>query len=196
MSQALLASPLVSIAIFLVIFVSDSLLTVHAVRLYKAGADRLIALEGGYELNPVWAKDVDRLRALPPRFVAGLALYSLLIWALWYLSVGLSWFPRGYAFFAGAILLVQGPIHMRHIRNIVVFRHAKNQEGIQGRIQYTRRFSYKVSAVELLAFSTLYLVLAFLSESLLLLGGAFGTAVLAFRSYQASRKISSQPGRE
>jgi hypothetical protein len=66
----------------------------------------------------------------------------------------------------------------------VAFKHAKNRDGIAGRIQYTRRFSYRLSAVELLSFSALYLLLALLSGSLLLLGGSFATALPAVRSYQ------------
>jgi hypothetical protein len=187
LSQALIVSPLLAIAIFLAVFASDSLLTIHAARLYHKGADQIIGLEGSYELNPAFVKEVDRLRALGPRFVAMLGIYSLAILGIWYLCVGLSWFVQGYLLFIGAILLPQGPVHLRHIRNIAAFNHANKRDGIAGRIHYSRRFSYRLSAIELVSFSGLYLVLAGLSGSPLLLGGSIGTALLAMRSYQAWR---------
>jgi hypothetical protein len=170
------------------VLISDSLLTVHGARLYKAGAQAVINLEGSYELNPRFAEDVDRLRPLPLRFLIMLALYSFMIGAIWYLMVNLSWVPRAYPLFVGAILLPEGPIHIRHIRNIVAFRRAIRRQGIEGRIEYTRQFSRVASAAELLSFSVLYLVLALLCDSSLLLGGGLATAGLALRDYQASSK--------
>jgi hypothetical protein len=192
LSELLFASPFATIVLFVAVLVSDSLLTVRGARLYKAGAQAVIALEGSYELNPRFAEDVDRLRVLSPRFLIMLALYAFVVWAVWYLTVGLSWLAQAYPLFVGAILLPEGPIHIRHIRNIVAFRRAIDREGVEGRIQYTRRFSRVASAVELLSFSVLYLVLALLCGSSLLLGGGLGTAGLALRGYQASRKSASE----
>jgi hypothetical protein len=98
-SQGLLVSPLAAIVIFLAVFVSDSLLTIHAARLYHNGADEVIGLDGSYELNPAFVKEVDHLRYISPRFVAMLGVYSLSIWAFWYVSVRLAWLPQGYPFF-------------------------------------------------------------------------------------------------
>ncbi len=193
LAQPFLGSPFPAIAIFVLTFMSDSLLTVHAARLYKAGADQLIVLEGSYELNPLYAKDVDRLRALSPRFLASLAVYSLLIWAAWYVFVGFLWLPQAYHILIGAVLLAQGPVHIRHVRNIAAFHHAIHGDGIEGRIQYTRWFSFRLSAIEFLSFSVLYAALALLSGSLLLLGGAIATAVLALKSHQGSRITTPRP---
>jgi hypothetical protein len=191
--HTLLINPLIVIAIFVAVFASDSLLTTYAARIYQDGAGHVIGLEGSYELNPAFVNEVDQLRALSPRFLARIGMFSLLIWAFWYLSVQLSWLPQAYPFFVGAILLVQGPIHIRHIRNIIAFRHARTGDGIAGNIQYARRFSYWLSTVELLSFSGLYLLLALLAGSVLPLGGSFGTVVLALRSYQGWRKARPLP---
>lgn len=188
MNQAFLANPLLSVAAFLAVYLSDYYLTMHAARLYRTGANEMIVLEGSYELNPMFISDVDRLRRISPRFIALLALYSLLIWVFWYLSARLILLPQLYAFFVGAVLLIQGPIHVRHVRNIVAFRHAKNGDGISGRIEYARRFSYTASAVELLAFSAVYFALALLSGRWLLVGGAFACTILAVRHYRSAMR--------
>ncbi len=189
----LLVSPFVAIGLFVTASVSDWLLTVHGAKVYKAGADKVIGLEGSYELNPLYAHDVDHLRPLPPRFVGILALWCLVVLAMWYLYVHLSWLPQAYTFFVGLILLGHGPIHLRHVRNIVAFRHANDLDGIDGNIRYTRRFSQQLSAVEFLSFSVLYAVLALLCGSVLLLGGALATSTLALRGWWGTRKTGPQP---
>jgi hypothetical protein len=188
LAEFLIASPFPTIAVFLGVLISDSLLTVYGARLYKAGAQAVIGLEGSYELNPRFAEDVNRFRPMTVRFLVRLALYGCLIGVVWYLMVHLAWLPRAYPLFVGAILLPEGPIHIRHIRNIVAFRRAINRQGVEGRIEYTRQFSQVISAAELLSFSLLYLVLAVLCGNTLLLGGGLATAALALKDYQASRK--------
>ncbi|HET7011737.1 MAG TPA: hypothetical protein VFI11_13255 [Anaerolineales bacterium] len=187
--EVFLSSPVATIAIFAAIFISDSLLTVYGARLYAEGANRIIVMEGSYELNPAYAADVDRFRAVTPRLLATVTLFSILIWLAWYVFVDRSWFPPAYTFLVGVVLLVQGPVHVRHFRNIATFRHANRGDGIGGRIEYGRRFAYRLSSIDLLSFAGLYAVLGLLAQSLFLLGGAFSTAMLALRSHQQAGKI-------
>jgi hypothetical protein len=158
-----LAEPVPVIVVFLILYILDYYLTVYAARLYRAGADQVIVLGGSYELNPRFVSDIDRVRKISPRFIASLILYSLLIWGVWYLTVIWADVHKMYRFVAGGVILVQGPIQVRHMRNILAFRHARDKEGISGRIEYSRAISYAASALELVLFSGLYLALAFVA---------------------------------
>ena len=145
-------------------------------------------IEGSYELNPLFAADIDRLTRVSPRFILVLLVYSILIGAVWYIFVPLLGIPEMYTFALGAVLLLQGPVQVRHVRNISAFKHARDGESITGRIAYSRRFNYTASAIEFISFAGLYLVLAFLAASWLLAGGAFGCAVLALRHARILRQ--------
>jgi hypothetical protein len=185
------STPLIGIGLIVLAYLADYLLTLRAASLYGSGADQVIAFEGSYELNPRFTADIDKLRPVSPRFLVMLLIYSALLWAVWNLSVAILGIPQVYDFFVGAILLVQGPVQVRHIRNLVAFTHARAQRGMSGRIVYSRAFSYKASAVEFLAYAGLFLVLAALTSSWLMVGGTAGCAGLALNHYRLSRTESN-----
>lgn len=194
MADLITSSPAPAIVAFIALVLSDHYLTLHGARLYRRGANQIIVLDGSYELNPRFASDVDQLRKISPRFIGLIALYSVVIWGLWLLTVRMLEVPLVFEFAVGAILLVQGPIHVRHVRNVLVFAHATERGGVTGRIEYSRQFSYTASAVELLSFSVLYLIVALLASSWLIAGGALACAVQAFGHFQASRRAGRSAG--
>jgi hypothetical protein len=184
LSNLLVASPFLGIAAIVVVYIIDYYQTLRGARLYQGGANQMIVVEGSYELNPLFTRDIDRLARLSPRFLFVLLVYSIFVWAVWVIFVSVLDIPQMYVFTVGAVLLLQGPVQLRHVRNIQTFKQVLNGDGIAGRIEYTRRFTYQASALEFIAFAGLYLVLALLAASWLLAGGAFGCAVLALRQYR------------
>lgn len=192
LASVVISTPLLGIGVMVLVYLMDYSLTLRAARLYRAGADQVIEFEGSYELNPQFTGDVDNLRRLSPRFLLTLVAYAALVWAIWFLSVDVINIPAFYSFTLGLILLVQGPVQVRHVRNLVTFRHATSQEGISGRVVYARSFSYKASGAEFLAYAVLYLILGLLTSRWMLIGGAVGCAALARNHYHLSRK-AEQP---
>lgn len=189
---ALMSNPIIGLAAFLLAAMVDNYLTLRAARLLEAGANHVFRVEGSYELNPLFTSDIDRDRPLSPRFLLLLFLYSIFLVAVWFVSIRLMGLPQLYAFTLGAILLIQGPVQVRHVRNLVSFGHAKDRDGISGRIELSRRFSYTSSAAEFGAFAGLYLLLGLLALSWLLVGGAFGCALLGLSHRRLSIGVKSE----
>ena len=77
-----------------------------------------------------------------------------MLFVLWRL-VGQST-PEMYCFALGAMILVQLVVHMRHFRNLFLFRAAAS-DAVRGRIEYSRRVILRSSSLELLEFSGLFL---------------------------------------
>ena len=103
-----------------VLYVSDYSLTIACARLYQAGARDKIALEGSYEITPYYQRDINALRRVSPRFVAALVLSVAWLSVIWWLAMQM--WPPEYSFALGAVVLLELAVHMRHFRNLVLFR--------------------------------------------------------------------------
>jgi hypothetical protein len=157
--------------------------------MYRAGARDVFVYEGSLELTPYYQTVVDELRPLSPRFFLALAWSALLLSVFWWLSPMSPW-PQAYAFLLGAMVLVELTIHVRHARNLVLFRAARNRAGVSGRVEYGRATILRLSATELLAFAGLYLVVSAATGSWFVLGGTAGCLSLARNHFALARKHS------
>jgi hypothetical protein len=168
---------------WIALFVSDYLLTIAGARLYASGARAHFGFEGSYELNPFFQDDIDHLRRPGFRFfIVLVACAGLLVIA--YLSA-----PRPlYAAVAGVLLLVEVPVHFRHLRNLSVFRCAAKSRGMSGQIVYERWLTERLSAYEIAKFAVLFGITWMLTGSLLFLGGAVGCSVQAWSGYNRARR--------
>jgi hypothetical protein len=170
-----------------ILYISDYSLTIACARLYQAGAREKIAFEGSYEITPYYQGDINALRSLSPRFLAAL-LFSL-VWlsAVWWLAME-SFFPAMYAFLLGGMILLELAIHVRHFRNLVLFRAIVGSDAVRGRIEYPRRLMLRMSSIEILAFSGLFAVVFAFTGSWFVLGGAVTCLSLAFKHFRLARK--------
>jgi hypothetical protein len=100
-----------------------------------------------------------------------LGLSSIGILGVWWLAVHESCAPNLFVFLMGYFLLLEVPIHMRHLRNLYLFHYARRPPGLKGRIEYSKDLSLRLSAVELIGFATLFLLVYSISGSHLFLGG-------------------------
>jgi hypothetical protein len=160
----------VVLGIWSLLYISDYALTIIGAKLHRRGACAHFAFEKGYELNPLFQKDIELLRYLSPRFILMLFITCFLIW----LVHALLWksIPNLYAFLVGAYLFVELCIHFRHVKNIFLFRYAKEGKGVRGKIEYSRWLSFRLSAVEFICFSGLFVISFIITGSYFLLGGA------------------------
>ena len=177
------------LAMWTVLYISDYSLTIVCARLYKTGVSDTIAIEGSYELTPFFQRDIDSLRLVSPRFLLMLLVTGGLLTLVWWLT---SESGRDlYAFALGAMIMIQLTVHIRHLRNLVLFRAIVNSNPLRGKIQYSRQFTLKASAFELLSFSGLFFLLFAFTSSWFTLGGAVGCLSQAMKHWRLRRLVLS-----
>ena len=173
------ASPWPGLVLWAALYVSDFLMTMTCARLYQNGARERITFEGSYEITPYYQRDVDTLRLVSPRFLLALVGTCAIQAALWLLTMRTQVVPQAYVFAVGMMIMIQLTIHVRHIRNLFLFRAVLAGDGISGRIEYGRPIMLRMSAVELFSFAGVYAILFAITFSWFILGGAVICAVMA-----------------
>lgn len=185
--DAFYASPWPGLLMWAILYTSDLILTMTCARLYQQGARNVVLFEGSYEITPYYQNDVDHLRLFSPRFFAALGATCALQGLVWFLTMRTLVLPDFYLFTVGAMVLVELTIHVRHVRNLFLFRALVAGEGITGHIEYPRPIMLRLSAIEIAVFAGLYLVLFVITESWFLLGGAVACLSLAINHLTLSR---------
>jgi len=175
-----------------ILYCSDYGLTIACARLYQAGARERIAFEGSYEITPYYQRDVNSLRLVSPRFVIALVLSLIWLSAMWWSATTASW-PVMYSWALGAIVGIELAIHMRHFRNLFLFRAIVGTDQVRGRIEYARVLMLRASSFELLAFSGLFTVLVLFTRSSFAVGGAVSCLMVAVNHWMLARKQASRP---
>lgn len=168
-----------------VLYISDYWFTVTCARMFRQ--QNVIVIEGSFELNPVFQKDIDALRAVSPKFLLFLFLSAGLLSLMWYLTTFLE-SPEFYFFTLGMMISVQLAVHMRHIQNWFLYRYDIGPDGIQGRVEYPRRIILQRSALEFASFAALLLILFALTEQWFFLGGSLTCCSTAVRQYRLAAR--------
>jgi len=189
---ALVDNPWLALVLWLAAYLADYYLTLYSARLYAAGAKNFITIEGSYELTPYYQADIDALRRVSPRFILALLVSVLLIELVWYLSMDVAGLPALFEFGLGALLLREAAVLLRHARNLALFRAATTTQGLQGQLRYARWLSLRLSAVDLFSFAAFLAVLAPLTASWFVAGGALSCAVTAFQHWRRARSEGSR----
>jgi hypothetical protein len=146
-----------------------------------------LVFEGSFELTPYFQRDIDSLRPISPRFLAMLLLGAALLTVEWLLAR--QSLPEMYAFLLGAMVLTQLTIHIRHLRNLVLFRSTANTNALRGRVEYSRLLLLRMSSAELLTFSGLFFLLFVFTQNWLMLGGMAGCFFTALKHQRLARKL-------
>lgn len=177
-----------AILFWAIVYTSDYFCTIYAARLYLEGANQHFGFGGSLELSPYYQKDIDHLKTISPRFVLMLILTSAIVLGIWMLSVPILNLPGLFSFMLGALVLMEAAIHVRHFRNIFLFRNARQGNGIAGKIEYERWLVLQSSAVEFLGFAIIYLFALFVSGSWFFAGGAAGCLSVGIRHWMWGSK--------
>ena len=98
-----------------------------------------------------------------------------------------------FALLLGALILPEGAIHVRHLRNLFLFHSASKPGILKGRIEYSHQLMLKLSAVELVGFAALFLLVYCLSGSWFVLGGVAECLLIAVSNWKGAQKTSTQP---
>jgi hypothetical protein len=179
-------------ALWAAIYISDYYTTIYAARLYRMGANQHVFFQGSIELTPVFQDDVDKLRKLSGKFLLRLALTTTLMIVVWFFSRYELETDAVFLFFSGSFFLLEAVVHIRHIRNIFLFRHARDSQNIKGTIEYSRWVILRQSGMELFVFTIFFLLISVISGSWFFLGGAFGCLATGRKHWFMSKKFKHQ----
>jgi hypothetical protein len=180
--------------VWTLLYVSDYALTLYCAGLYRSKVRQQLSFEGSYELNPTFQGDVDSGVRVSPRFAFAMVVIWLWISLVWWLTRQAPRWPQAYAFVLGILVLLELAIHVRHIRNLVLFRMGFGPGGVQGQMHYPRAVMLRTSASEFLAFACLFGVAFAVTGSPFLLGGATGAAATGMKHLTLARKTLTRGG--
>jgi hypothetical protein len=178
------------LAVWCALYLSDYSLTLVGARLYRNGAGEKIVIEGSYELNPYFQRDIDTMRRVSPRFVWAMFLTVAVLSVVWRLAM--QSVPEAYSFLLGFFILIQLAVHSRHLRSVANFRAALT-DAVRGRIEYSRKTLLQQSSLDILSFAGLYLVLFVFTRSWFVLGGVISCAIVASQQWKLSRQHTPAP---
>jgi len=102
--------------------------------------------------------------------------------------------PDFYSFLLGALILLQLTVHIRHVRNYILFRAMSTTDEIRGHLVYARPLMLKSSSIEIAMFAVMFAVLFILTGSPFVLGGAFGCTVVAVQHWNLMHRARRVPG--
>jgi hypothetical protein len=181
-------SPWPGLILWIILYISDYYLTLYSARGFKEIGH--IQFEGSFELTPQYQKDIDALRPVSKRHLIALALSSLILLLIWWLTRLSFYLELAYPLFLGMFLLLEVAIHLRHFRNVGLIRTAKKHGGIDGQITYKKWFSYRISANDLYIMSALFLFIAILTFQQFFLGGAIMCLATGIRHSRLAKKAN------
>ena len=179
-------------AIWGLLYISDYALTITCARLY--GRQETVVFEGSYEITPFFQRDINSLRVVSPRFVFALLLTLGFLGFLWLLNES-SPAPELWQLALGALIGVQLAVHMRHFRNLILFRAINHADWVHGRIEYGRMGMLRASSWEALAFSGFYLMLFAFTGSWFILGGVVTCFLLGVKHRRLAGKFHANLAR-
>jgi hypothetical protein len=162
------------------VFAAGYGLALYEVYLYHAGAKNLLVFEGRYDLEPDLLARIARRRWVNVRLAAAVVILSTAIFAVWQVCIEQYHRPDVFLFLIGGLVLLEAAADLRRFRNIVLFQQARRADGLQGKIEYSKRLSYTLPYVETLSFAALYALIFLVSSSWFFLGGAI-TCIVAGR---------------
>jgi hypothetical protein len=175
----------IALLIWLILSISDYYLTIYGAKLFHENGASHYDFDGSYELNPDFIDDVDNLRRVSKRFIRRLTLMTLLLASLWVVTVTIEHNTTLFSFFAGVAILVQVPVHITHVNNLVAYSK-KNSGSLVGKVFRPRWLVHKLTAVWFLSFSVSFLLLYVLTSSIFILGGVLSCSITGLRSWRMS----------
>ena len=166
----------------------DFYLTARAQREYVRNAREILIYEAGYQLEDPSQIDPDPRPLFTLRSILSLVSSTIALLVTWLIVVKIWDYPEVYSFLLGGLFLSIMAVDIRHIQNIYLYQNTGTPTGIKGKLEYPGWIGYRSSAVEMLTFSGLFLIIAIIMSSWFLAGGSFGCAVIGARHWIWSNK--------
>jgi len=186
----LVASPWLVAATWAVLSIFDFTATMLYSRAYREFLSATVQYERGVEMNPLFEKDVQKVRWFSPRYIFLMLGVTLLI------GFTGSWLPpQTFEIVAGTVILLLLVVDLRHIENLSFVWFLKSDpEGFKGKIEQSYKLSQRRVAVYSFNTGILYLIVFLLTGRVFFVGGTIVSVLLALRHFLLSRrKLSKQP---
>jgi len=171
-----------SVGVWLLLSISDSLLTVKVAKMYQMGGKEHFDFSGSIELEPAHQEEIDRFQAISFRYVLDLVLYGGLLWIVHYCGL-----PKLFSVLWGGLVLLQLAVHLDHFHYLTLFRYASRSIGIQGHIQFARWLLLRLSSIRFFGLSLMFSMAYLFFGSLVILGGAISCLLMAIRHLLLSK---------
>jgi hypothetical protein len=177
-------SPILAAAICALVYISDYVLTLQGARLYREVGRKYMRF-AHYELNPAFREDIEKERKVSPKFIVSLVWTAGLVW----LVVSVSPWIELKELVLGAFYLSELAIHMRHLRNIAVFRSMRIEDAYSGHLQSASFASYASSSLEMFGWAGFFLLLYLWTGDTFFAGGIVSMVALAAKHQATSAKL-------
>jgi len=187
-----------AIAAVVVAFLADYFLTHLGARASEKVRDRW-SVEGSYEMNPAWERQIDSGRWFSWRvpvvavLLAGLLATMRVLLGIGYLGTDLAFDQAVFGFGVGLISLLQLPVLYAHATNLQTFRDLADPTAAEGGVRYRRWYVYRQGAGHFARFVVIWLVLWIPSQQAFFLGGALSNLLFARRMAQLGSVARGQP---
>ena len=140
------------LAFMLALHLADYYLTIAGARRYKLQSH--LRMEGSYELNPAIEKDINKLRAVSPKFLSRVGLALILYAGIWFIMHGhfgqrpieAALRRVGFDLLFGMVMGVLLVVLARHLQNYRLFGRLQQPGFAEGTLSYARPSIYIVSA--------------------------------------------------
>src|SRR5258705_7272447 len=129
-------SPIPGVVLWIILYTSDYYLTIYSARGFREIGH--FQFEGSFELTPQYQKDIDALKPVSRLHIVLMIAYSLLIFAIWWLTRITIYIQWSYLLYLGMFLLLEVAVHLRHLRNVSLIREIKKNGGVEGQISYRK----------------------------------------------------------
>ena len=191
-----LLQPLPLALLWMVLHSLDYALTLRGAHWFRKKAAEHFDAGGSYELNPLFARDIDRGTWLSKRFLftlfATAALLATLSWAVHQVARPDDRFPQAELdFLVGFLVFTRVGVIARHLQNIWTYRAlALGRAKLTGSIRYDRPTLVRISAMGYLAQGAGVLVAAAaIPPNAFLYGGTAGILFLGVWLLVIARKV-------
>lgn len=191
----LLMHPVVGPAVCMGLHSLDYCLTMYAAHLYYGGANRVYAVDGSIELNPIFQSVIDSRRWFSKRFLLTLVLVGFIFFALAWLTrskwdmlsanadanaeEALAGLRYMFSVLMGSFIFTRLAVIGSHVRTIWLFRRMTRPDSpIRGSIAFDRPTGYGVAAFHFGGVAVLLGVAACVAPSGWLVGGSLGCALI------------------
>ena len=180
----LVENPWLISGIWVVLSLFDFSATMLYSKAYRDFLSSTVQYERGVEMNPLFEKDVQRVRWFSPRY------FILMLTVTFLIGFAGGWFPdKVFEMLAGTVILLVLAIDLRHIENLTFVWFLKSDpEGFKGKIAQSYKLSQRRVAVNAFNIGDLYLIVFFLTGRIFFVGGTLVSFLLATRHFLLSRK--------
>ena len=164
--------------------------------LYQSGAREVFQWKGIAAFDDTDPAAAERLRWYKVYAAITLVGISLLLAVVWVYSRELVYWKALYFAVLGSCTLPLCTTNLRYLNNYFIFRGVRDGNSVVGKISFSESFVHKSSAMGLLAFAGLYLLLALVLGDWFCMGGAAGCLLAAHRERERGHELERKHGSE